>query len=113
MLFDYYKQFKIIRNTLEEANETLNFNLWNIIKYNDKKLNQSQYAQPAILTASISIWRLLKSLKNISPALLAGHSLGEYSALVSSKCITFHNAIKLVQLRGMLMQHSVKNKNTV
>ncbi|MBZ2279941.1 acyltransferase domain-containing protein, partial [Buchnera aphidicola] len=73
----------------------------------EDQLNNSQYAQPAILTASVSIYRLWRIMNGRFPSYMLGHSLGEYSALVCSNSIKFSDAVKIVFLRGKLMQQEM------
>lgn len=112
MLKDYYQKFNAVRETFEEANDILNFNIWEIIQNNEIELNQTKFTQPAILTSSIAIWRVLKKNISSTPLLLAGHSVGEYSALVASQALKFEHAVSLVLVRGKLMQYSTKNITT-
>ncbi|MCW5196605.1 ACP S-malonyltransferase [Buchnera aphidicola (Pemphigus obesinymphae)] len=103
-------QHPIIKKTFEESSCALGYDLFELIK-NDpkKKLNQSEFLQPAILSISVAIYRLWRYKKGPIPFIMAGNSLGEYSALVCSNVITLHDAIKLVEFRGKLMQRSVNN----
>lgn len=111
MLNDYYIHFNEVKETFMEANEALGFNLWNIIQNNEIQLNQTEYTQPALLAGSIAIWRILKKeYTSIVPKVFAGHSLGEYSALCAAEGICFSDALRLVQLRGKLMQSAVTDK---
>lgn len=106
MLADYQEHYPIIKQTFEEASDSLGFDVWEICA-NEEKLAQTQYTQPSILTASIAIWRLWKSVSGKTPKLLAGHSLGEYSALVAAEVLELKDAVKLVHNRGRLMQEAV------
>lgn len=110
MLKYYYQNFQIVRHTFYEANDYLKFDLWKIIQNDEKKLNQTEFTQPALLASSISIWRIFEQIKNTKPALLAGHSLGEYSALVAAKSLDFADGLRLVHKRGQFMQSVVSNK---
>ncbi len=110
MLKDYYEQFDLVKHTFQEANETLGFDLWQIIQTDEQKLNQTEYTQPALLTSSVAIWRVLQTLNLKQPEALAGHSLGEYSALTCANAISFSDALLLVKKRGELMQSAVTNK---
>lgn len=106
MLADYQEHYPIIKQTFEEASDSLGFDVWEVCA-NEEKLAQTQYTQPSILTASIAIWRLWKNVSGKTPKLLAGHSLGEYSALVASEVLELKDAVKLVHNRGRLMQEAV------
>ncbi|CAL4043267.1 ACP S-malonyltransferase [Buchnera aphidicola] len=98
----------IIVKTFNESSCALGYDVLKLIK-NDtkKKLNKSEFAQPAILTVSVAIYRLWIYKQGPLPFMMAGHSLGEYSALVCSNVIQLYDAVKLVQFRGKLMQRLV------
>ena len=100
-----------ILDTFTEASAALGEDLRAICQ-NEEKLNQTQYTQPALLTASIAIWRILKQKITTAPCYLAGHSLGEYSALCAAEVITLADAVKLVHKRGQLMQEAVVGVDT-
>ncbi|WP_404361923.1 ACP S-malonyltransferase [Marinobacter sp.] len=98
----------IIEGTFSEASEVLGYDLWQLCqKGPEEELNSTTVTQPALLTASIALWRQWFMAGGRQPDLLAGHSLGEYSALVAAESLDFSDAIKLVQLRGELMQTAV------
>jgi [acyl-carrier-protein] S-malonyltransferase len=99
---DLYEEYKIVRDTFDEASEVLGYDLKNLIDNEQEKLNETKYTQPAILTVSIAIYRVLASL-GIKPDAVAGLSLGEYSALVASGAIEFKDAVALVAKRGQYM----------
>ncbi|MDT8397933.1 MAG: ACP S-malonyltransferase [Pseudomonadales bacterium] len=108
MLSDLGMQFPVITETFKQASEVLGFDLWNLVQNDTKnELGKTSITQPAILSSSVAIWRLWKALGGASPALMAGHSLGEYSALVCSGVLDFQDAARLVQKRGELMQSAV------
>lgn len=102
-----------VRNTFLEASDVLGYDLWSLIQNGpEQKLNQTQYTQPAILAASLSAFWNWKASEQGSQAIkdlayFAGHSLGEYSALVAAESLSFSAAVKLVSLRGRLMQEAV------
>lgn len=100
-----------IRDTFAEASEALGEDLWAICQ-DEERLNQTQYTQPALLTASIAIWRILQQKLDKAPYYLAGHSLGEYSALCAAGVISFADAVRLVHKRGHLMQEAVVGIDT-
>lgn len=100
-----------IRATFTEASDALGEDLWAICQ-DEEKLNQTQYTQPALLTASIAIWRILKKKMDTAPYYLAGHSLGEYSALCAADVISLADAVTLVHKRGQLMQEAVVGIDT-
>lgn len=103
MIRDLYDQYAIIRETFEQAHHILGYDIRLLIDQDEAKLNQTSYTQPAILTTSLSIYRLLKSF-GIKPDIVAGLSLGEYSALVASGALDFETALRLVAKRGQLME---------
>nr|WP_270049313.1 ACP S-malonyltransferase [Ignatzschineria rhizosphaerae] len=99
---------EIVKETLIEADEALGFSLSDIIKSGDlEMLGKTEITQPAILTVSIALWRVWVSQNGAMPAFLAGHSLGEYSALVAAGVLAFKDAVKLVHNRGQFMQEAV------
>ena len=99
---------QIITQTFDEANTQLGLDLWKIVRNGpDDELNQTQYTQPAILSVSIALWRIWQLEQGKMPAMMAGHSLGEYSALVCAGSLSFTHAVKLVHARGRYMQQAV------
>lgn len=108
MLKDIAGEFPEVQNTFSEASKALGYDLWQLVQNGPaEELDKTVHTQPAILAASYALWRLLKSKKNIQPAMLAGHSLGEYTALVCASAISFVDAVKLVAARGQYMQDAV------
>jgi len=108
MMVDLYDNHQIVKDTFAEAANALGFDLWAMIKDGPaESLNQTQNTQPAMLASGIAVWRLMIDSGVNQPAKLAGHSLGEYSALVASGAMDFSDAIKLVAERGRLMQEAV------
>lgn len=107
MLSDY-AEHEIVQNTFSQASKALGYDLWQLIAQGpSEKLNQTHHTQPALLTASVAIWRLWLSESSITPCVIAGHSLGEYSALVCADVISLEEAVVLVEKRGQFMQASV------
>ena len=102
MAKDLYDAFDIVRNTYAEASEILGYDLRALIDQDDEKLAETKYTQPAILTTSVAILRLLES-KGFTYDVVAGLSLGEYSALVASGSLSFADALRLVAKRGQYM----------
>jgi len=101
-------QHESIRDTFVEASDILELDLWKIVAENsDNLLDQTHITQPALLTASVAIWRLWLAQGNPVPAILAGHSLGEYSALTCAGVLSFQDAVRLVHHRGQYMQEAV------
>ena len=98
----------VVIDTFAEASEALGYDLWALTQQGpEEQLNQTDKTQPAILAASIALWRLWRAEGGLPPAFVAGHSLGEYSALVAAGSLAFAEAVKLVELRGQLMQQAV------
>ncbi|MFT6984981.1 MAG: [acyl-carrier-protein] S-malonyltransferase [Psychromonas sp.] len=108
MLAELAAVFPVVVDTYKEASETLGYDLWELVQQGPSDaLNQTDKTQPALLTASVAIWRVWIEQGGAKPAVIAGHSLGEYSALVCAGVIDFKDALKLVELRGQLMQQAV------
>ncbi|QEY72529.1 ACP S-malonyltransferase [Pseudomonas denitrificans (nom. rej.)] len=108
MLAELGAQHAIVRDTFAEASAALGYDLWALVQDGpEERLNQTDKTQPAILTVSIALWRLWQSEGGVQPAYVAGHSLGEYSALVAAGSLAFADAVKLVERRGQLMQEAV------
>lgn len=107
MLSGIAEQYLQVGETFDEASQALGYDLWSIVQSDEEKLNQTQYTQPALLTASIAMWRIAIETQQITPAFLAGHSLGEYTALVVAEAISFSDAVQVVALRGKFMQSAV------
>ncbi len=115
MLSEVSEQYLEVKETFAEASEALGFDLWQVCQ-DASLLAQTQYTQPALLTASMAIWRILHSQAFSSlakPLYLAGHSLGEYSALCASGMLSLADAVKLVHVRGRLMQEAVAGKEVM
>jgi len=107
MLSELASKYAIIQETFAQASEALSYDLWNIVQTDEQKLNQTHITQPALLAASYAIYKLLLEKEFSQPLYLAGHSLGEYSALVCAGVIDFSDAVKLVEARGQFMQQAV------
>jgi len=108
MLAELGEQYDVVKETFAEASDALGYDLWALVQNGPvEDLNQTFRTQPALLASSVAIWRVWQSLELAQPELLAGHSLGEYSALVCAGVVDFKQAIKLVELRGQLMQAAV------
>ncbi len=96
MLADIAREFSEVEMTYAEASNVLGYDLWKLVQQGPAEaLDQTVHTQPAILAASYAIWRILETKKKIRPALLAGHSLGEYTALVCAKALEFTDAVRL------------------
>ncbi|WP_241611678.1 ACP S-malonyltransferase [Rosenbergiella epipactidis] len=108
MLAELAAEQPIIEATYAQASEALGYDLWQLVQRGPaEELNKTWQTQPALLAASVALFRLWQQQGGAQPALLAGHSLGEYSALVCAGVIDFADAIRLVELRGKLMQEAV------
>ena len=108
MLADFAKQFPHVIACFAEASIALGYDLWQLVQDNpDDKLNQTEYTQPALLTASVAVWQVWCQLTDYRPATLAGHSLGEYAALVCSGVLSLTDAVQVVAARGRYMQQAV------
>lgn len=97
----------IVANCFAEASEVLGTDLWALTQTDDGRLNQTEFTQPALLTASTALFRLWQDQQGETPSFMAGHSLGEYSALVCAGALALKDAVGLVHLRGQLMQQAV------
>lgn len=103
-----YADSDIVQSTFAEASEVLGYDLWKTSQEGPQdKLNLTEITQPLLLTSSVALWRVWQSKTDIAPTLMAGHSLGEWSALVCAGVVEFKDAVKLVQLRGRYMQEAV------
>lgn len=108
MLADLAAQFPIVEQTFAEASDALGYDLWKLVQEGPaEELNKTWQTQPALLAASVAIYRVWQQENGAQPAMMAGHSLGEYSALVCAGVLDFKQAICLVELRGKLMQEAV------
>lgn len=108
MLSDLATKFPHVQITFAEASYNLGYDLWDLIASGpEDSLNETHRTQPAMLAAGIAVWRSWQSVSDIKPSYLAGHSLGEYTALVASGALDFADAIKLVEQRGKFMQQAV------
>lgn len=100
--------YPVVQQTFAEAGDALGMNLWELVENGPAEtLNQTSNTQPALLAAAVATWRVWCARSDLRPAWMAGHSLGEYSALVCANAIGFADAIKLVAERGRLMQEAV------
>lgn len=108
MLADLAAQYPIVEATFSEASSVLGYDLWQLVQQGPaEELNKTWQTQPALLAASVAIFRVWQQQGGKMPAIMAGHSLGEYSALVCAGVLDFQAAIRLVELRGKLMQEAV------
>ncbi len=108
MLSQLADTYPVVKQTFEQASDVLRLNLWDLVTNGpEADLNQTQNTQPAMLAAGVAVWRVWCEKSDKRPAWMAGHSLGEYTALVCSGSIAFEDAINLVAERGRLMQEAV------
>ncbi|MBW5289758.1 MAG: Malonyl CoA-acyl carrier protein transacylase [Candidatus Ruthia sp. Apha_13_S6] len=107
MLSELANHYPIVKETFTEASDTLGFDLWALTQQDQDALNQTQNTQPAILAAGYATYLALTHQHDLSPVCMAGHSLGEYTALVASGALGFSDGIKLVRKRAELMQSAV------
>jgi len=107
MLAELAQQFPIVRATFEEASARISVDLWNLAQNGpEDQLNRTEYTQPALLAAGIAVWRLWCERGGLRPIVLAGHSLGEYTALVAAGVLSLADGAHLVRVRGQLMQNA-------
>lgn len=108
MLAELAATYPQVEATFREASDALGYDLWQLVSNGPAdELNKTWQTQPALLAASVAIYRVWQQQGGKQPTLMAGHSLGEYSALVCAGVLDFADAIKLVELRGKLMQEAV------
>jgi len=108
MLSELAADFPVVADTFAEASAILDYDLWQLVQQGpEQALNQTDKTQPAMLTAGVATWRVWQQQSDVMPAMMAGHSLGEYTALVCSGAIEFADAVALVADRGRFMQQAV------
>ena len=108
MLADLYQTYPLVQDTFNEASAALGYDLWDLVANGpEEQLNETQRTQPELLTASVAVWRVWQQQGGATPAYFAGHSLGEYSALVCAGVLSLADAVKLVEKRGQYMQQAV------
>jgi len=108
MLVGLAADFSVVEDTFSQASDVLGYDLWKLVQEGpEDELNQTDKTQPALLAAGIAVWRVWEREHGPRPSVLAGHSLGEYTALVCANVFTFEDAISLVADRGRYMQESV------
>ena len=109
MLSDLNQNFTIVNDTFQEASDAINVDLWKIVNEDQMALNLTENTQPVMLAAGYATYKILSEEISLAPESMAGHSLGEYTALVASKSLNFFDAIRLVRKRGEVMQSAVPN----
>ena len=107
MVHDLYEKYDSVKSLIHEADDTLGFSISKMMfEGPDAELMKTEFTQPAILTASVAVWQVLKE-NGIEADIAAGHSLGEYSAVVAAGALSFADAVHTVHLRGKFMQEAV------
>ena len=108
MLAEAHQQFQSVRDTFEEASQALGFDMWDLTQHGEPDaLHLTETTQPVLLSSSVALWRAWQEQSGASPVIMAGHSLGEFSALVCAGALAFADAVKLVKQRGAFMQTAV------
>jgi len=108
MLSALAEQSSVVTDTFDEASQALGYDLWSLVQSGpEAELNQTQVTQPAMLTAGLAVYRALQAHTPLCPAMMAGHSLGEYTAMVASGAMSLADGVLLVALRGRVMQSAV------
>tara|TARA_R110001592_G_scaffold65743_3_gene201796 strand:+ start:2011 stop:2955 length:945 start_codon:yes stop_codon:yes gene_type:complete len=108
MLAELGAAFPSVKATFAEASAALGYDMWDLVQNGEQaQLNLTETTQPVLLTASVAVWRLWCEQGGLQPSLMAGHSLGEFSALVCAGAIDFADAVRLVRARGQYMQTAV------
>lgn len=108
MLKDLSENFSEVSATFTEASDALGYDLWSLIQDGPaEKLNRTDITQPAMLASAVATWRVWQAKGGAMPAMMAGHSLGEYTALVCADSLDFVDAVKLVSKRGQFMMQAV------
>lgn len=108
MLAELAEAYPLVEQTFAEASDVLNYDLWKLVQQGtQEEINLTETTQPLLLSASVAIWRVWQQLQGAAPVAVAGHSLGEWSALVCAGVVDFSAAVNLVRLRGAYMQTAV------
>lgn len=108
MLADFARAFPTVKMVYAEASEALGYDLWQVCREGpEERLNATECTQPAMLAAGVAVWRVWREEGGRVPDAMAGHSLGEYSALVCAEAVAFPEAVALVATRGRFMQEAV------
>jgi [acyl-carrier-protein] S-malonyltransferase len=108
MLAAAHQHFAVVRETFTEASQVLGYDMWALLQQGPQEaLNLTETTQPVLLTSSVALWRAWRSETDVQPGIMAGHSLGEFSALVCAGALEFGDAVKLVRKRGQFMQTAV------
>ncbi|QEM81377.1 ACP S-malonyltransferase [Halomonas binhaiensis] len=108
MLRELAERYSVVRTTFEEAADALGYDLWKVVQEGPvEQLNATACTQPALLASSVAIARVWQEMEGPRPGAMAGHSLGEYSAMVCAGVLSFADGVRLVRLRGEAMQEAV------
>jgi [acyl-carrier-protein] S-malonyltransferase len=108
MLAELAGLYPVVEETFAEASNALGYDMWDLVQNGQQEeINLTERTQPILLTASVAVWRIWQQRQGSMPAFMAGHSLGEWSALVCAGSVAFADAVKLVRLRGAFMQEAV------
>ena len=107
MMSDLNQNFSVVNETFQEASDAISVDLWKMVNEDQEGLNLTENTQPVMLAAGYATYKILSEEMSLSPQSMAGHSLGEYTALVASNSLNFFDAIKLVKKRGEVMQSAV------
>lgn len=108
MLKELAEIFPVVQETYAKASAILGYDLWRLVQEGpESTLNQTEKTQPALLVGSVAIWTIWQEQGGSLPSMMAGHSLGEYSALVCAESLNFKDAVQLVEMRGRFMQQAV------
>jgi len=107
MMSDLNQNFSVVNEVFQEASDSISVDLWKILSEDQEALNLTENTQPVMLAAGYATYKVLSEETSVSPVSMAGHSLGEYTALVASNAINFFDAVRLVRKRGELMQAAV------
>jgi [acyl-carrier-protein] S-malonyltransferase len=108
MLSELAQSHPLVQSIFTQASEVLGYDLWRVVQENpDDQLSQTQITQPAMLVAGYACFQVYSQTHSSAPSFMAGHSLGEYTALVAAGALSFEDAVRLVSLRGQYMQEAV------
>lgn len=108
MLLDIADQYDLVQRTFVEASDALSDDLWAMLSHGDaEQMSLTANTQPLLLTAGVALWRIWQAEGGAAPAIMAGHSLGEYTALAASGALAFEDAVRAVRFRGQAMQRAV------
>jgi len=109
MMSDLRSNFSVVNEIFQEASDAINLDLWKIVNEDQELLSLTENTQPVMLAAGYATYKVLAGEVNLTPTSIAGHSLGEYTALVASGSLSFFDAVQLVRKRAELMQAAVPN----